>query len=212
MPQGPEKPRKIILSWGFTPVLTAVVLVITALTGAYVGGVMSGRHLFMPQQEAPESAPVREDPPKEGILKPGELDFAHVLRGQPPPKTHAPPQAEPAPAAEDKPAEPPLEDKAAQVGDQTDASTEDAAAPPTPGLVEDYVFQLAALKDPRSVDALREKLEGLGLRTRMERNGKLYLVLVHMRGSRERVDEIIAIARDLRLGEPLLLSKKPVTP
>lgn len=42
----------------------------------------------------------------------------------------------------------------------------------------DYVFQVAVFKDEDSVDSLRQRLEGRGLRTRMQRDGKLFLVLV----------------------------------
>ena len=60
------------------------------------------------------------------------------------------------------------------------------------------------------VDDLRQRLEGRGLRTRMERSGKLYLVLVLLRGTDERAVEIPRIMEELRLGTPMLRSRKPV--
>ncbi|MDE5878955.1 MAG: SPOR domain-containing protein, partial [Desulfovibrio sp.] len=41
--------------------------------------------------------------------------------------------------------------------------------------MQDYVFQVGAFRDEDSVDSLRQRLEGRGLRTRMQREGKLYV-------------------------------------
>lgn len=84
------------------------------------------------------------------------------------------------------------------------------APPPTPATMHDYVFQVGAFRDEASVDDLRQRLEGRGLRTRMERSGKLYLVLVLLRGTDERAAEIPRIMEELRLGKPMLRSRKPV--
>lgn len=78
--------------------------------------------------------------------------------------------------------------------------------------VRDYVFQVGAFRDEASVDALRERLEGYGLRTRMQREGKLLVVLVLVRGTPARAAEVVAAAEALRLGAPILRSSRPVTP
>lgn len=78
--------------------------------------------------------------------------------------------------------------------------------------VRDYVFQVGAFRDEASVDALRERLEGYGLRTRMQREGKLLVVLVLVRGTPARASEVVAAAEALRLGAPILRSSRPVTP
>ncbi|MBD5538841.1 MAG: SPOR domain-containing protein, partial [Desulfovibrio sp.] len=76
----------------------------------------------------------------------------------------------------------------------------------------DYVFQMGAFRDEDSVDSLRQRLEGRGLRTRMQREGKLYVVLVLLRGDPARAEEVARIAEELRLGKPLLKSRKSVQP
>ena len=43
-----------------------------------------------------------------------------------------------------------------------------------------------------------------------ERSGKLYLVMVVMRGTDDRAREVEAIAQDMHLGKPLMRSRKPV--
>ncbi len=78
--------------------------------------------------------------------------------------------------------------------------------------MHDYVFQVAALKGEDSVDALRQRLEGRGLRTRMKREGKLLLVLVLLRGDKERAAEVTQTLESMHLGRPILVSRKPVMP
>lgn len=79
-------------------------------------------------------------------------------------------------------------------------------------LMQDYVFQVGVFRDEESVDSLRQRLEGRGLRTRMQREGKLYVVLVLLRGDAARAEEVIQIAEELRLGKPVIRSRKPVQP
>ena len=76
----------------------------------------------------------------------------------------------------------------------------------------DYVFQVAAFKDEDSVDSLRQRLEGRGLRTRMQRDGKLFLVLVLLRGDAARAAEVPQIMQELHLGQPIVRSRKPAMP
>lgn len=94
------------------------------------------------------------------------------------------------------------------------AVAEGQAPAPPPKPVEsslfDYTFQVGVFKDEDTVDALRQRLEGRGLRTRMQREGKLYVVFVLMRGTESRVAELGHILEELRLGAPLLRGKKPV--
>ncbi len=87
-----------------------------------------------------------------------------------------------------------------------------APPPAPPAAMHDYVFQVAALKGEDSVDALRQRLEGRGLRTRMKREGKLLLVLVLLRGDKERAAEVTQTLESMHLGRPILVSRKPVMP
>lgn len=150
----------------------------------------------------------------EGILSAEELRFSRVLRAAPgesvelasPPLPPAvppqPAQEQAAPGAQQTPPMPPGMQAAVPEGQK--------APPPTPATMHDYVFQVGAFRDEASVDDLRQRLEGRGLRTRMERSGKLYLVLVLLRGTDERAAEIPRIMEELRLGKPMLRSRKPV--
>lgn len=163
----------------------------------------------------PESTEADGEP--EGILSAEELRFSRVLRAAPgespelvsPP---LPPAVPPQPAAAQPQASgtqasgtPPM-----PPGMQAAVPEGQKAPPPAPASMHDYVFQVGAFRDEASVDDLRQRLEGRGLRTRMERSGKLYLVLVLLRGTDERAAEIPRIMEELRLGKPLLRSRKPV--
>lgn len=175
-----------------------------------------------PGETGTPSSPVMEatgtDGEPEGILSAEELRFSRVLRAAPgesvelasPPLPPAvPPQPasaqQPSPGGAQTAATPPM-----PPGMQAAVPEGQQAPPPTPATMHDYVFQVGAFRDEGSVDDLRQRLEGRGLRTRMERSGKLYLVLVLLRGTDERAAEIPRIMEELRLGKPLLRSRKPV--
>ena len=165
---------------------------------------------------APESPAADREP--EGILSAEELRFSRVLRAAPGESVElASPPLPPAVPPQPVPAQPaaPGNSQTAAVppmppGMQAAVPEGQTAPPPTPATMHDYVFQVGAFRDEASVDDLRQRLEGRGLRTRMERSGKLYLVLVLLRGTDERAEEIPRIMEELRLGKPLLRSRKPV--
>lgn len=83
------------------------------------------------------------------------------------------------------------------------------AKPQTTGMY-DYVFQVGAFKDADAVDSLRQRLEGRGMRTKMERSGKLYVVLVLLRGDEARAAEVLRSTEGMGLGKPIQRSRKPV--
>lgn len=213
------KNRKIILSFSFTSLLTFVFLFVAAMASAYIWGVMTGRGEISPRGNADVASKAEDAPPKapNSVLKAHELEFSHVLRGEEsrtrekrpePAKTQEISGAETQAAAGSESGE--AEPESAPVAKEPESRQATAAKTPADSRLMDYVFQVAALKDEQAVDSLREKLEGRGLRTRMERSGKLYLVMVLMRGDESRVDELDQTARELRLGAPLLRGKKPV--
>lgn len=224
MPSDPEKEpggkfRRISLSFSFTSLLTLVFLVVVAMTAAYIWGVMTGRAQSSSTREQ-EAEPVvavtgSEEQPENRILQAHELQFAQVLRGESPaPKPVPQPPVSEKPAQEPVPAKPVQEPAPAKPVQAPAVKVETPPSPqPSQGQqVWDYLYQVAALKDEQAVDSLRQKLEGEGLRTRMERSGKLYLVMVLIRGDESRVAELARIAELLRLGEPLLRSRKVVNP
>jgi len=205
--------RRVVLNLTFTTVLTFVFLFVAAITAAYVWGVMSGRHLALENTSKVEtqasltSSQTAPEGKTEGILKPQELDFVRALRGDSrPAQAEAKPKQEQAPKPEEA-----ARDETREKRENTPAtSTQEKPGTVQTGAYFDHVFQVAALKDEQSADSLREKLEGRGLRTRLEHTGKLYIVLVLLRGDAARAAEVYQIMNDLRLGEPLLRSKKPV--
>lgn len=161
------------------------------------------------------------DDERGGILSAEELRFSRVLRAAPgesvelaspplppavpPQPVPATPAAAPADGGQTQAVPPPM-----PPGMRPAVPEGQTAPPPTPAVMHDYVFQVGAFRDEVSVDDLRQRLEGRGLRTRMERSGKLYLVLVLLRGTDERAAEVPRIMEELRLGKPLLRSRKPV--
>lgn len=234
----PDGPQQSAAGLQLTlPVLvTACVLFVAALVLAYLGGVMTGRAQWASSLEesraalaqaaatdsAGEEAPSPEAQAAAGtespedvlaeasVLAASELRFSRALRAEPgarlePVSPPLPAARAAKPAAEGAPAYPPM-----PPGMQPAVPAGEKAPPPTPTDIYDFVFQLGAFRDPGIVDDLRQRLEGRGLRTRMERSGKLYLVMVVLRGTDERAREVEYIAQDLRLGKPLMRSRKPV--
>lgn len=217
------------------PVLvTAGVLFVAALVLAYLGGVMTGRAQWASSLEESRAALAaaaatdgqKDDAAGEGqaadadsaaealaeasVLAASELRFSRALRAEPgarlePVSPPLPAAQAPRPAAGEAPAYPPM-----PPGMQPAVPAGEKAPPPTPTDMYDFVFQLGAFRDAGIADDLRQRLEGRGLRTRMERSGKLYLVMVVLRGTDERAREVEAIAQDMHLGKPLMRSRKPV--
>lgn len=175
--------------------------------------------------------PAEEDVPKQKILAAEELRFARVLRGEslPPGMTDGPQARTPAAAAMQPVGAPAAQaaGQRSQVPAPANAPTAGAnagqAAQPVPenhpvvlnslqpvGNMFDYVFQVGAFKDEESVDSLRQRLEGRGLRTRLQRSGKLLVILVLLRGNEARAAEVTHACEGLNLGKPILRSKTPV--
>ncbi len=210
--------------------LAAGIVFIAAVSLAYVGGVMSGRSLV---ENAP-CVPLACDSGKnvsgggeggdkgqkaEGILSAEELEFSRALRsdGQMRPRQQPPPaQANPQAARQQKTGGTDGAVAGTIPSVQPPESPFAPAVPPgvtpPPAAMHDYVFQVAALKGEDNVDALRQRLEGRGLRTRMKREGKLFLVLVMLRGDNQRAAEVTQTVESMHLGRPILVSRKPVMP
>lgn len=224
----------------FSSLLALAFLGIAAIALAYVGGVMSGRASAGAERrlaavEAARTAPPPpaeaeaagapgatppQEAPERGILAPEELRFARALRNEDgAPETPAAAQRMAPPAAGRLPGQPAPAGQPGAVGAAPPAPVvlPGGGPAPAPGMapaapMHDYVFQVGAFRDEESVDNLRQRLEGRGLRTRMQREGKLYVVLVLLRGDAARAGEVMRIAEELRLGTPMIRSRKPVQP
>ena len=174
--------------------------------------------------------PIDETAPKQRILAPEELRFARLLRGEtlPPGMTDGPQPLAPAVGAQAT-AQPGAKALAGQPAAQPGAPVNTPATPAGQaaqvtqenhpvvlnslqpvGNMFDYVFQVGAFKDEESVDGLRQRLEGRGLRTRLQRSGKLLVILVLLRGNETRAAEVVHACESLNLGKPILRSKIPV--
>ncbi len=223
-------------------VLAVAAIALAYVAGVMAGRLVATRQsserpgLERPGQLQPDQGQ-KAEASRQKILAPEELQFARALRNQPEiaPSGAVGAKAQPAQALAEK-AQAKEQPKAAdQPGAGKNAHGEGQApasqgqspgakpgqapgnAPETAskneaGELADYVFQMGAFRDEASVDALRQRLEGHGLRTRMQREGKLYLVLVLLRGDKARAEEIPALASELKLGEPILLSRKKAAP
>ena len=219
--------------------LAAGFLVVAAVVLAYLGGVMSGRAYWKAHPQpivasAPSSAAAQGDDmnsadggqassaddgasePKQKVLAAEELRFARVLRNDTatgdaplkplPPMTPVQPKPAGVAQAGGAPASQGVAPGGA-VGQQ--AAPGGIARPQTSGMY-DYVFQVGAFKDADAVDSLRQRLEGRGMRTKMERSGKLYVVLVLLRGDEARAAEVLRSTEGMGLGKPIQRSRKPV--
>lgn len=217
----------------FSSLLAACFLVLAAVALAYVAGVMSGRAYSTRQSAAAsesaasmsagdsrdrDAAAPQENAEKDPqILAPEELRFARALRGRAGEAAAREPvgplDGGAGQAAAGKPAfQPAIPPSAVQPAVPAAGAAGETPSPQAanPAAMFDYVFQVAAFKDEDSVDALRQRLEGRGFRTRMQRDGKLYLVFVLLRGDAARAAEVPQIMQEMRLGEPIVRSRKPV--
>ena len=186
-------------------------LFVAALVLAYLGGIMAGRsHWHAPLPEtADAAAPATETPEDERgpVLHPSDLRYATALRVAPGEKPLTPP---PPPPDQGKDGAPPAMPPGMRPAVPPGQKPPPPAKPTTPGTVFDFVFQVAAFKDMESVDDIRQRLEGRGYRTRMERRGNLYVIFLLVRGDAARAAEVPGVLKSLRLGAPLLRSKKAV--
>ena len=106
------------------------------------------------------------------------------------------------------------QDQGAQTGALANAQSGAQAAKPAPaktGPQFDYVYQVAAFKSDEDANKLRTRLEGKGLRTRTQKNGKLVLVMVSIRGTEDDAFNLREDLRHMRLGVPIQVSQKPVS-
>ena len=193
----------------FSTIISSIFLTITALGLAYVAGVMSGRHHNSTESGQEIIQPINPEPQiaQGGILAPEELEFARVLKGQTPKRQEPAFQA----PAEETPVNEPREDKEVDNIAEEKPQTSPPSIPNEPNGLFDFLYQVAAFRDEASADNLRQKLEGYGYRTILQKNGNLSVILVKMRATENGASEFLDVTRQLRLGNPLLKSRTPVS-
>ena len=220
----PLNKRAYTLNLTFSTLLTAVIVTLIGVSWVFMLGVMVGRgynpdakvHEFTERVLRRRQAPVVQEPPQ-AILRPEELHFGAALRDKPLYNSTAPAviPAAPTPARQTN--------NSAVTAAGAQAAPTQTVQPPTQLVPRgaqpvrfDFVYQVATFRDTEQADKLRERLEGEGIRTIMERNpakdGKsLYKVLAARRGTEEDNKQLLALLDRLKLGLPLLRSKKPVS-
>lgn len=206
-------------------------LLFVAMLVVYMAGVMVGRHQLdrellwaekMPQEKSEESAKPQdaggeEEASQEGsadgsrILKPQELAFSRFLRAAPGEKV-----SEPKPLENFKPFVPATNSTAVvqvPMAPGMSPATAGGGPPEKPeraAELYDFVFQVAAFRSPADAEETRIQLEAEGFRSRLEKNGRLHIVLLLSRGPLSRIQEIREVTERLHLGAPIERSRKAV--
>ena len=209
----PLRKRAYTLHLTFPMLLTTVIVVLIGVSWVFMFGVMVGRG-YNPDAKLREiagrvlrgrQAPSTPVPPQ-AILRPEELDFGPALRDKP---LHNSTAAMGRPAAQ-TPTAPQTNSTAAS---SPPAASVQVAQPPAQPALFDFVYQAAVFREAGQADRLRERLEGEGVRTTLEKSltkdGKsLYKVLAVRRGTEEDAKQLLDVLESLRLGPPMLRSKK----
>lgn len=206
-------------------------LLLVLMPLVYMGGVLAGRHQVERElaarspmaalQKAPEAsgeAGEEEDAqaggsqPGDVILKPQELTFSRVLRAAPGEKVPELGQIRPFKPVVAAPAKP-ADDAAPAMAPGMSPAVE-SGGPPEPPAQEadlfDFVFQIAAFHSAAKAEEMRMRIEAEGFRSRMEKSGRLYIVLLLTRGPKQRVQEVREVLLHMRLGEPIERSRRAV--
>lgn len=234
----PISKRSYTLRLTFSSLITAGIVLFIGFGWTFVMGVMVGRG-YNPENKMPQLAnlmpadertvqggreKLEDSLPKAEVMKPEELRYSTTLRGKPGQNATAPvqrsmqnataPVASAAPAAQPQGAvtQPGATAPAASAASgaaPVAAATPAQPRPPTEPMF-DFVFQVATFKDAESVDRLRTRLEGAGMRSRMDKDGKLLKVMVLLRGTNDAGQNVRQQMVDMGLGQPLQRSKKPV--
>lgn len=234
----PITKRSYMLRLTASSIMTAIIVLVIGIGWSFVLGVMVGRGYnpekkipqlasFLPREDEAEQATtsrVGDDQPVDKVMRPEDLSYAASLKGKPGQGKLAVIPAKPGPEAKPKnmqnatiPVVRVHEEAAAvtQAGTVMQPAAQEQAKPkavPSQNLF-DFTFQVATFKETDSVDNLRAKLEGAGLRSRMEKTtGKtpLYKVMVLFRGTAEGAQTVRQTMVNMGLGEPIQRGKSPV--
>ena len=218
----PLNKRAYTLNLTFSSLLTAGIVTLIGVSWVFLLGVMVGRgynpdvkvHEFTERVLRGRRTPVVQEPPQ-AILRPDELIFGAALRDRPLHNSTA--------AVVMPPSQTPTRQSNSTAAAGALAASAQTVQPPTQLVPRgaqpasfDVIYQVATFQGTEQADKLRERLEGEGVRTTLEKHpakdGKnRYLVLVARRGTEEDTQQLLAVLDRLKLGPPLLRSKKPAS-
>lgn len=151
------------------------------------------------RQSAPEAVPVQE---QQAALTPAVPPIAQRV---------TPESAAPAPFT--KPAGQGLGAWGPQDNAQPPVAPKKAPTAATKNGKQDkfiYTYQVAAVKNNRDAENLQKKLQGAGLKCSLRKSGKVVLAIVTLRGTETEARGLPQKLRGLKLGKPLLLSRKEI--
>jgi hypothetical protein len=214
----PLNKRAYTLTLTFSRLLTAAIVALIGVSWVFMLGVMVGRgydpdtkiHELTGRVLRSRPTPAAQEPPQ-AVLRPEELDFGPALRDKP---LHNGTAALTTPRQTNGTA------AHSVVGNATSVQAAQPPAQPAPQGAQharfDLVYQVAVFREAAQADKLRERLEGEGVRNSLEkisaRNGKsMYRVLAVRRGTEEDERQLLAVLERLKLGSPVLRSKKLVS-
>lgn len=143
-----------------------------------------------PEPELPEAAPEEQASAPEPAPSPVNQPFTRPEGTGMEAWSQAPAATAPAPK---KPPAPPVKK---------------ADKPKAPSF--EYTLQIAVFKNLRDAEKLRATLQGKGIRCRIKKSGNAQLLLNTLRGSESDFSALQKKLAGLKLGRPLVLSKKPV--
>lgn len=195
----PQAGLRLGLPW---PLLAALcIILVCAVAWAFFMGLMVGRGQS-PRSEIAAITGIDASEPEVESGQPPETPGAESLG--------LPAQAqEPAPVLE-APRSAPV--KPATQPARKPATTPVQAAKKTASPNErfDYVFQAAAYRNQSEANEASAKLVKGGFRASVRKSGKVWLIIVNLRGSQKQVDSLTQKMQSLKMGKPMQLSKKEI--
>lgn len=203
----PEAGSRFALSW---PLLVALTLVLVcAVAWAFFMGYMVGKG-ENPNDSISAFTGIGED--KGEIGSAGIAENGEALQGEAELKVENTPGGNMSAAL--APASANLDEKKPRVAQ---ASPPKPAAKPAPRLPRanpgqkyNYTFQVAAVRNNAEAEKLRKDLTAKKLRASFHKSGKVYLVMVNLRGDLNDIDNMQDKLKSLGLGKPLQVGRKPL--
>lgn len=198
--QRPQAGTRFGISW---PLLAALCLVLVCAVGwAFFMGLMVGRG--QNPQDSIHAAT--------GLMKPEEpVKAAPAVLPEPELEAGAPaaPEATAAVQAPEKPAQPQKPAVSRETPKKAPARPQQREKT-DPGERFDWTFQAGAYKSRTDANEASAKLNRNGLKSAVRKSGKVWLIIISMRGNAADVSAMRQKVRSLKLDRPMQLSKTPI--